>query len=190
MTRVDQTQSQSPETVASSRRRLLTSLLAGGTAIAVATKFAGPVSAAGPDVPKTDPADVSILNAAMDRESQMTATYDAAIEAVSDADDKAALRIIRDHHHAYVDALRGYLATEAGTPSNRALITASGSFSAIAATLAGLEDETVAIHTNNLNNLIGMNAATLTASIITMEARHGAALALVSGSSPQAAARV
>jgi hypothetical protein len=60
----------------------------------------------------------------------------------------------------------------------------------MASLLSGLEDETVTIHTNSLSGLIGMNAASLVASIITVEARQAAALALVSGSSALAAARV
>jgi hypothetical protein len=70
------------------------------------------------------------------------------------------------------------------------LASPSGSFNAIASLLSGLEDETASIHTNSLTGLIGINAASLVASIITVEARQSAALALVSGNSALAAARV
>jgi hypothetical protein len=100
------------------------------------------------------------------------------------------LLLIHDNHLAYVDALVGYLATNAQTPSGQPLASPSGSFTSMASLLSGLEDETVTIHTNSLSGLIGMNAASLVASIITVEARQAAALALVSGSSALAAARV
>ena len=109
---------------------------------------------------------------------------------LENADDKAALLLIHDNHVAYVDALRGYLATEVEKPSGGALANPTGSFASVAAQLSALEDQTVSIHTGNLNTLIGMDAAMLVASIITMEARHAAALALVSGQTPTAAARV
>lgn len=183
-------QSQSPETPTTSRRQLLASLLAGGAIAAATPVLARSASAATSDIPKKDSRDNATLNAALERESQMVATYALAVEATTNEDDKAALLLIHSHHIAYVDALRGYLATEAQNPSGRAIASPSGSFSAIANLLAGLEDETVSIHTNNLAGLIGINAASLVASIITMEARHSAALAIVAGASPQAAARV
>jgi hypothetical protein len=54
--------------------------------------------------------------------------------------------------------------------------------------LAALEEETVAIHTSNLASLRGINAASLVASIITVEARHVAALNIIAGTSPIAVA--
>ena len=189
-TRVEQIQSQSPDTPTTSRRQLLASLLAGG-ALAVATPtLARRASAAGSDIPKKDARDNATLNAALERESQMVATYALAVAATANEDDKAALLLIHDHHIAYVDALRGYLATDAQTPSGRAIGSPNGTFASIANQLASLEDETVTIHTNNLASLIGINAASLVASIITMEARHSAALSIVAGASPIAAARV
>jgi hypothetical protein len=53
--------------------------------------------------------------------------------------------------------------------------------------LAQLEDATATIHTDILAILTGMDAAKLIASIIIVEARHAAALAMISGSSPLAA---
>jgi hypothetical protein len=60
----------------------------------------------------------------------------------------------------------------------------------MAAQLAALENQTVEIHTGILAGLIGLNAATLIASIITVEARQAAALTFVSGSTPLAAAGI
>jgi hypothetical protein len=190
MTRVEQIQSQSPDAPAASRRQLITSLIAGGVVIAASPVFAGTASGATSDIPKNDERDNPTLNSALERESRMAATYALAVEAVSSEDDKAALLLIHDNHVAYVDALRGYLATNAQTPTGQPLANPTGSFNSIASLLSGLEDETVNIHTNSLTGLIGMNAAALVASIITVEARQAAALALVSGSSALAAARV
>jgi hypothetical protein len=190
MTRVEQMQAQSPDTPATSRRQLIASLIAGGAVVVASPVFASGARAATSDIPKIDERDNPILNAALDRESRMVATYALAVAATTNEDDKAALLLIHDNHVAYVDALRGYLATQAQNPSGQALATPSGSFSAIASLLAGLEDETASIHTNSLTSLIGINAASLVASIITVEARQSAALALVSGTSSLAAARV
>jgi hypothetical protein len=190
MTRVEQIQSQSPNAPATSRRQLIASLIAGGAVVAASPVFARGATAATSDIPKNDERDNPILNAALERESQMAATYALAVAATSNADDKSALLLIHDNHVAYVDALRGYLATQAQKPSSQPLANPSGSFRAIASLLAGLEDETVSIHTNNLSSLLGINAASLVASIITVEARQSAALALVSGNSALAAARV
>lgn len=187
---MEQIQSQSPDTPTTSRRQLLASLLAGGAIAAAAPVLTGRASAATSDIPKRDAQDNNALNAALQRESQMAATYALAVEATSDEDDKAALLLIHDHHLEYVDALLGYLATEAEKPAGRAIASPSGSFSSVANQLAALEDETIAIHTNNLAGLIGINSASLVSSIITMEARHSAALSIVAGASPQAAARV
>jgi hypothetical protein len=190
MTRVEQIQSQSPDTPATSRRQLIASLIAGGAIVAASPVFARGASAATSDIPKNDERDNPALNAALDRESRMVATYALAVAATTNEDDKAALLLIHDNHVAYVDALRGYLATEAQNPSGQPLANPSGSFTAIASVLSGLEDETASIHTNSLAGLIGINAASLVASIITVEARQSAALALVSGNSALAAARV
>ena len=190
MTRVEQIQSQSPDAPAASRRQLITSLIAGGVMVAASPVFAGSASAATSDIPKNDERDNPALNSALERESRMAATYALAVAAASNQDDKAALLLIHDNHLAYVDALVGYLATNAQTPSGQPLASPSGSFTSMASLLSGLEDETVTFHTNSLSGLIGMNAASLVASIITVEARQAAALALVSGSSALAAARV
>jgi hypothetical protein len=137
--------------------------------------------------PPRDAADNAALNAALIRESRMAATYALAV-AITSGDDKAALLLIHDHHVAYAQALKGYLATEAVAASTQALATPSGSIAAIAGQMATLEEETVTIHTNSLESLRGINAASLVASIITVEARHVAALNVIAGTSPIAAA--
>jgi hypothetical protein len=184
-----------PENSATSRRRLLTSLLAGGAFAAAAPLLASRASAADGTTastvapPNRDKADNATLNALVRREDQMVATYAAAVKATSNADDAAALTLIHDHHVAYVQALAGYLGRDAvATGNGSALAGATGSFASNASQLANLETATMNQHIDALSSLNGLNAATLVASIITMEARHSAALALVSGLAPLNAA--
>lgn len=182
----------SPEAT-TSRRRLIASLLAGGAVAATAPFLASSASAAGESgsattaPPHRDRADNAALNAALARESRMAATYAAMINSVS-GDDKAAMLLIHDHHVAYAQALKGYLGTDADNASTAPLASVSGSVAQIASQLAALEEETVTIHTNSLANYRGINAAMLVASIITVEARHVAALNIVAGTNPIAAA--
>lgn len=176
-----------------SRRKLIASLLAGGAIAATAPFLASSASAEGESGPSTtapprrDPADIAALNAALVRESRMAATYAIAVAAVS-GDDKNALLLVHDHHVAYAQALKGYLATEAGDASTQPLASPSGGITALASQLAALEEETVTIHTNSLETLRGIDAASLVASIIVVEARHVAALNVIAGTSPIAAA--
>ena len=182
-----------PPQSATSRRQLLSSLLAGGAVAVAAPMLAGRASAAEGATtttapPRRDPQDTAIINAALIRESQVVATYKAAVAAVTDKDDIAGLTLIHEHHVAYVQALTGFLGTEAEKPSKSPLATPSGSFNAIASQLAAIENATVDIHVNSMARIVGLDAAKLISSIITMEARHAAALAVVSGTAPLTAA--
>jgi hypothetical protein len=169
------------------RRRLIASLLAGGAVVATAPLFAGRASAAeagGP--PHRDPADNEALNACLERESRMVATYRKAIVGLTD-NDLIAMTLILDHHVAYADALKGYLAVDVVTPSNAPLASPSGSLASVARQLATLEDQTASIHTDTIGAIKGLDPAMLLASIVTVETRHAAALELLAGSSPIAA---
>lgn len=174
-----------------SRRKLIASLLAGGAIAATAPFLSSQASAAGETdssaPPPRDAADNAALNAALVRESRMAATYALAVASAT-GDDKAALLLVHDHHVAYAQALKGYLATKAAAASSQPLATPSGGITAMATQLAALEEETVAIHTTSLESLRGLDAASLVASIIVVEARHVAALNVIAGTSPIAAA--
>lgn len=174
---------------ATSRRRMIAGLLAGGAAVVAAPVFSGRASAAS-DAPTRDEADNDALNAGYVRETRMVATCLAAVNSVSNADDKAALTLIHDHHLAYAQALKGALGTAATAPSSSPLAAMNGGIASIASTLARLEEETVDAHLAILAGLRGTSAAALVASIITVEARHVAALSLVAGQSPLAAAGI
>lgn len=176
-----------PEAHGTTRRRLIASILAGGTAVAFAPVLAGRASAE-TTMPKRDDADNESLNAAVQREASMVATYAAVVAATSGADDKAAMKLIHDHHLAYKQALVGFLGPDVADVSPATLAEPNGSVAAVAATLARLEEETVQTHLGILAGLKGTDAASLVASIITVEARHVAALSLVSGTPALAAA--
>lgn len=180
---------QAPDTAATeprSRRALFASLLAAGAAASVPL-LAGRASAAEDSAttttapPDRAASDVSIINALIEREASMVATYKAAVGSVS-GDDQAALLTIHAHHIAYVESLSAYLGTEAGTPSGAPLaLTTSGGYSAIAAQLAAHEGTTAEAHIAALGKIQGIDAAALVASIITVVARHRAALLVSSG---------
>ena len=180
---------QAPDTAATeprSRRALFASLLAAGAAASVPL-LAGRASAAEDSAttttapPDRSASDVSIVNALIEREASMVATYKAAVGSVS-GDDLAALLTIHAHHIAYVESLSAYLGTEAGTPSGAPLaLTTSGGYSAIAAQLAAHEGATADAHIAALGRIQGIDAAALVASIITVVARHRAALLVSSG---------
>ena len=184
---MDTHQVESPDMSMTTRRRLIASLLTGGAIVAAAPLFAGRASAAeagGP--PQRDAADNDALNASLERESRMVATYRKAIGGLTE-NDLIAMTLILDHHVAYAQALTGYLAVDVVNPSSAPLASPTGSVTSIARQLATLEDQTATIHTNIIGTIKGIDAAMLLASIVTVEARHAAALELIAGSSPIAA---
>jgi len=183
-----------PDTAAAeprSRRALFASLLAAGTAAAVPA-LAGHASAADDAAttttapPQRASADTAIVNALLEREASMVATYVAAVGAVT-GDDKAAFLTIHGHHVAYVESLSAFLGTEAATPAGTPLaLTTTGGYSAIAAQLAAHEKATEQAHIDGLSRIQGLDAAGLVASIITVVARHRAALLVSSGADASA----
>lgn len=182
----------SPGTAATSpeRRGLLTALIAGGLVAFVAPALAGRAGAATDDsMVKRSPDDDAILNALLERETRMTATYKEAVGATTDQEFQAGFLLIHDHHLAYAQAIKGYLGTTAEVPANDGpLRTITGSTASMSLALAALEDQTIAAHIDALSRIKGVDASSLIASIVTTEARHSAALALVSGRSPEAVA--
>lgn len=172
------------------RRRLLSALMAGGLAAVTAPSLLGRASAATDGSPEhRSAADNARLNAAFEHETRMTATYKAAVGATTDQEFQAAFLLVHDHHLAYAQALKGYLGTDARTPGNTSpLATVQGTTAAMSGALAALEESTVSLHLSTLAQLKGIDAASLLASIVSTEARHAAALALVSGKNPAAVA--
>lgn len=182
-----------PENNTISRRRMITSILAGG-AMAAAPVLVGRASAEGGSTattvaqPERSDADNAVLQALLNQESRMVATYNEALNASLSSDDVAALSLIRDNHLAYVHAIKGYLGTAYTAQSSAPLASPTGNTAAVARVLAGLEDSTMNLHLSAMQSLVAKDSSTLIASIITVEARHSTALAIVAGDTPTAAA--
>lgn len=186
---VDNHQVESPESSVTTRRRLLSALVAGGALASAAPFLAGRASAAGDgtNAPSRDPRDNNALNNALAREARMVGTYRLAVAAAAADDEVAGLTLILDHHIAYVQAIKGYLGPDAKAAPETPLSNPSGSVKSMAVSLAQLEDETATIHTDILAILSGMDGAKIIASIVIVEARHAAALSVFSGLAPLAA---
>jgi hypothetical protein len=125
--------------------------------------------------PERDPADKDHLNALIAREADMAATYAVAASSAS-GDDATALELIGTHHLAYVQALTGYLGRDAVAHSGTTLSLSGATYAALAPQLAQHEADTAETHVKALASIRGLDAAALVASIITVEARHVAAL--------------
>lgn len=193
---------QSPETAETaptSRRALIASLIGAGAAVMAAgrasaadspTDSAAPAAGMGAPTttvaaPSHSDADVGPLNALLALEADVVATYGAA-KAKTSGDDLAALALIEENHLAYVQAIEGYLGRKAVQTPGTARSVAGSGYAEIATALAAVEGEAVQAHLQALATLQGLDAATLVASIITVEARHRAALLVSSTGSVDA----
>lgn len=186
------------ETVSRSRRALLGGLIATGAAVAVAGRAnaadattdttvasddsmaprMATMAGAAPTTtapPARSTADKAALNNAIALEADLVATY-AAVESATSGDDLAAVTLIKNHHTAYVQAISGYLGRDSVVPAGNASAVPLSNFAAAAPALAALEAAAVSAHIETLRGLQGLDAANLVASIITVGARHQAAL--------------
>ena len=194
---VDSTAPDTVETVSRSRRAILGGLLATGATVA----FAGRASAAdstdttvatgdsmAPTAmmdsaavttttapPARSSADNAALNAMIAREADIVATYDAALGSLS-GDDLAAVELIKQHHTAYIQSLSGYLGRAAIQPNGQEMAVPLTGYGSAALVFANIEAGAVEANIKTLAGLQGLDAANLVASIITVEARHQAAL--------------
>ncbi len=168
-----------------SRRRLLAALVGGGLAAVALPRIAA--AADGPVL--RDPADVGPLNSAMRLETSLAATCAVALEGLTSADERAAVSLLRDHHVAYAQAIAGVLGPDAADPNDVPRARPTGAFVAVARALASLENEASATHLSIIGGLVGVRSAALLASIASVEARHAAALEMVSGTAAVEAAR-
>lgn len=170
----------------SSRRALLTSLIAGASVAAVPF-LAGKASAATGSTPTTtappnrDDADNPALNTLLDRERAMVRAYRVAVQSSMSEEEKNVLLYFHSNHIAHVDALKGFLGPAAGPDTASAAVAPTGAFNDIAAQLIGAERETISTHTAALAQIVGLSAASLVASIVPIEARHITVLSIASG---------
>ena len=137
--------------------------------------------------PARSTADDQSLNSLLALESDIVATY-AAAKTKTSGDDLAALELIEKHHLAYAQAIEGYLGRAATAQNGSAQPVAGATYAEIARSLARIEGQAVQSHIQALGSIKGLDAANLVASIITVEARHRAALLVSAGGSVNAIA--
>jgi Ferritin-like domain len=185
-----------PANSANLRRRLL-GIGLGGAAVSLLPSLMGRASAttttastpattttAPPKRPSAD--DVSLLGFAQSVELAARDLYDVALGS-GDFDDnqRAVLATIRESHDAYAASLSALLGREAPQSADPIVEDLSPSFAGDATSVlaAAYEIESVAVatHTDILRQLQGTDGATLLASILIVEARHGTVLAHLNG---------
>ncbi|MEY4166149.1 MAG: Ferritin-like domain [Actinomycetota bacterium] len=166
-----------------SRRQMILTALTGGVVLAtpalLGTQVLAADSSSTTTPPKRSADDAAGLNAALVAERGHVQVY-AAMEKVTLRDNERTVVVaMREHHQAYVDALKGYVGSSAATDAGTASITPSGDFASMLPALVDLEKAAAAAHTDALRVIKGTDAAALVASIITVEAHHSAALAML-----------
>ncbi len=137
-----------------------------------------------PKRPSTD--DVDLLGFARSVELAARDLYDVALGTNAfDAEQRAVIATIRESHDAYaasISAILGRLAPQTPNPVVESLSsTFSGDKSKVLDAAYGLESTAVATHTEILGKLQGTDGASLIASILIVEARHGTVLAYLNG---------
>jgi hypothetical protein len=131
-------------------------------------------------------ADVALLGFAETLELAARNLYDVAL-ATKDFDDneRAVLATIREAHEAYATSLSAELGRLAPQEINPIFDDLKASFSGAKSSVLdaayGIESTAVATHTDILSKLQGTDSASLLASILIVEARHGTVLAYLNG---------
>ncbi len=137
-----------------------------------------------PKRPSTD--DVTLLGLAQSVELAARDLYDVALGTSGfEADQRAVIATIRESHDAYAASLSAILGRLAPQTPNPVVDSLSSSFAGETSTILdaaySLESTAVATHTDILGKLQGTDAASLIASILIVEARHGTVLAYLNG---------
>ncbi len=137
-----------------------------------------------PKRPSTD--DVTLLGFARSVELAARDLYDVALGTNGfDAEQRAVIATIRESHDAYaasLSALLGRLAPQTPDPVVESLSSSfAGDKSKVLDAAYNLESTAVATHTDILGMLQGTDGASLIASILIVEARHGTVLAYLNG---------
>jgi len=192
-----------PASADSALRRRLLGIGLGGAAVSLLPFLVGRASATTPNSGPTDstPAttttappkrptedDVALLGFAQSVELAARNLYDAAMS--TDAFDdvtRAVMSTIRESHDAFAAALSGALGREAPQEVNPIFdvlqSTFAGDLTSVLDSAYTLESTAVATHLDILGKLQGTNGASLLASILIVEARHGTVLAHLNGAS-------
>jgi rubrerythrin len=182
------------------RRRLL-GIGLGGAAVSLLPFLVGRAAATTPSSGPTDstPAttttappkrptsdDVTLLSFAQSVELAARDLYDDALAAKGfDDDTRAVIATIRESHDAYAASLSGMLGRAAPQKADSIGTDLKSSFggdpSSILSSAYNLESTAVATHLDILGQLQGTDGASLIASILVVEARHGTVLAYLNG---------
>jgi ferritin-like protein len=130
--------------------------------------------------------DVSLLGFAQSVELAARDLYDVALGGVGFTEtDKAVIATIRESHEAYAASLSALLGRQASQVVDPVFDDLKSTFSGDAASVLdaayALESTAVATHLDILGELRGTDGASLIASILIVEARHGTVLAEMSG---------
>jgi Ferritin-like domain len=186
-----------PASADSALRRRLLGIGLGGAAVSLLPFLMGRADATTPDTttgttttttPPKRPSgdDVALLGFSQSVELAARNLYDVALAADGfDDNQRAVLATIRESHDAYAASLSGLLGRQAPQVVNPAFddvqSTFTGDVSSVLQAAYGLESTAVATHTAILGELQGTDGASLIASILIVEARHGAVLAYLNG---------
>ncbi len=146
-----------------------------------------PTTTAAPRRPTA--ADTQLLGFAQTVELAARDLYGLAVAAGAGGQQNPSLAAIAAHHDAYAQAISAVIGTEAPQTRDENLFTMlSSSFDTKADSMAraahDLENTLVATHQSLLASLDGTEGAALIASIMIVEARHSAAMAVLAGLSP------
>ena len=197
---IDVTEPAQPD---SALRRRLLGIGLGGAAVSLLPFLVGRASATTPSTGPSDttPAttttttppkrptndDVALLGFAQTIELAARNLYDVALATNQfDDNERAVLATIRESHEAYATSLSGELGRNAPQEINPIFDDLKSSFGGDKASVLdaayGIESTAVATHTEILSQLQGTDGASLVASILIVEARHGTVLASLNGS--------
>lgn len=168
---------------ATSRRGLIGALGAAGLAGAAALSIARPVSAA-PVAPTDD--EKVVLRQAMELELTAQALYQVAIESgITDVALELAV-VFAENHVTYADKIAGASGFSANARNDEVFDLLEASFAtsdteAFAEAARNLENTAAATHTALLSEYVSVDARTLTASILVVEARMATVLTDLGG---------
>lgn len=193
-----------PATADSALRRRLLGIGLGGAAVSLLPFLVGRANATTPATGPSDTTaattttapplrptadDVSLLGFAQSVELAARNLYDVALGTTTfqfDSNTRAVLATLRESHDAYAASLSGILGRQAPQAVDPVFDTLKSTFGgdkkSILDAAYALESTAVATHTDVLGKLQGTDGASLIASILIAEARHGTVLAYLNGS--------
>lgn len=132
--------------------------------------------------------DVAILGFAQSVELTLRDLYDIVLggKVFTDDIEKDAIAVIRENHEAYAQAISGLLGRQAPNRRSDDLYgeqeaNMGGSAADVATALATLENVAVATHSEVVGTLVGIDGASIIASILEIEARHATVLTKLAG---------